>query len=239
MRQLSREARFACWDASARFDLCLDRLAADIRRRCPDFPFVDADTTEAMAPSVVGATLLWVALPVGVLFATRDPSAALGALLAGIAAFRVFDLLVLRWADGAHAGWWERSSERRRALAAQVMTRTAHITSRARRWAGASFAAGAGLSALALVAQAIDATPFATAIVALLGAVLLLVAVALLSTMLAGELVGIFAPTVMGPAGAHGRIVTRGDIATLRPLIETGPARVVRAAWELFRALRP
>lgn len=230
--RLQQEMRFALWDARIRFDLRCEDVVDNVRARCPGIPRLD-DVDEAnigIAPSLLVRYALVLGIPIMALTHSGDP---LHALMVGgisVVAFKRLDARLLpRW-DAAYHRWW---SKRTSSCTARVIAAADRASTRLLRGARAMGVLTLFLVAVALVSDALAGPAFAVAVLAAFVVILLAIG------MLLALFVSMLAPTLLGPAPGPAYAISRDDVAALKPLLETGPIRIVRDLCDVVRALRP
>jgi hypothetical protein len=230
--------RFLAWDALIRFELWGDRVAVRVRARCPGLPRLDGadDASFGVAPSLLVGYALLIGAPIVVAARSFDVRSVLVTAMIGGFAFKRLDARLLRRLDAWHRRGWGR---RARPSTARVAARARRASEFAGRCAAIALASAVVLGALGCVLVRVHGPALAAqpplAIAVLLAALSTLLATA----MILGLLVELLAPTVLGPAQQPAHLISRADLAQLRPLLETRPARLVRDVWDLLRALRP
>lgn len=239
--QLRRDVRFLRWDATVRVELATNTAIERGRERCPGLPDLSErpDATLAFAPSVVVGAVLRIALPVYFAISTRSLAAFGTSLVVGRVAFRLSDALLLRRLDRAQQRLWERSGEARMRMAARVVGIAMRTSSIALRAARRTFMLGAGLALVVLAASVLGVRGTTAIAVADTVAVLAnLLAAVFVLVMFAGMACEALAPTLLGPTSDGDHLMSRGDVALLRPLLATGPARIAKDVWDVLRTLR-
>lgn len=224
-----------------RGELGSERLAARVREICPEVPDLRdrSAASIAFAPSLLAGYALRLMLPLLVALETRNVQSTLVALVVGRIAFTCADVILLRRVDRAYAHWWTSRAIAPRRSAQVLVERGRQWSTRFMRWSLVALSLGVASGLLGLLASVIGAPDVLTiwlGFVALCFGVLTMV---LGCALLCATAFETLAPTFLGPDDASAYVVSRSDVAALRPLLNTRPLGFARDAWELLRTLRP
>lgn len=237
--RIVRDVHVAGWGAQVCGTGVGRRFDAWVARTCPDKPdFRGRDVTLSMAPSLIVGFVLRYYAPAVIALEAWSLQVATLAFVAGRFASALVERLGMRRLDEAYARWWRRRTVEPRPQVARVVALGRRLSGGAARWALVSLTTGAALALVAIGVRELTGTPAASAPIGLFALLLVMTAMLLAVVIVLGGIVEILTPIVLGPPSRDGHVLSREELGTLRPLLDSGPAKLAREAWEVLRTLR-
>jgi hypothetical protein len=218
----------------------IDGLVERLRQRCPGLPDVRNadDPSLAFPPSFVILVALMGGVPVYLVAKGASLSTVVGVTSGITIGWRLFDGFALKRVDALHRRRWERWAAEPWPAAARVLRITRAIVEASMRGAAAALAFAVVLAICVLIVRVVGVSPLAPPVMGGIAVLAALLAFFLGFVTLAGTVFEMLIPTLMGPASPASHVVSRHEIAALKPLLETEPVRTARTVWDLLRALR-